>query len=297
MESVAAATDYTLDPFDALERSAGHLAAVDAPSEQVRDLWYVDEFIDLPDTTDPWVIPGLFRAGWRAVVVATEGRGKSWLSRQIAMAAAAGVHPLFGSPIEPISTLIIDLENPAGSIAEAGRQIRDAAKRYGTWDPRRCYLWHRPGGIDLRRRSDRAQLENVLARVRPKFVSLGPLYKAYTTKATEGYELPAAEVQAILDDLRTRYGFALLLEHHAPKAQGGGMREVAPFGSSLWLRWPELGLKLTPVEQGNERVLNVGRWRADRMRNAWPDRISRGQNWPWIGEWDRSFDEAMAAVA
>lgn len=294
-EAVLLARDLTVDPLDALEATQQAMATVDAPAESVRDMWYLDEFIDQPVETDPWVIPGMFRSGWRAVVVASEGVGKSYLSRQIAMAAASGVHPLNFEPMPPITTLVVDLENPAGQITKAGREIRRAAQQQGTYDRERCFLWHRPGGIDLRRRSDRAQLEGVIARSRPDFVTLGPLYKAYTQKASEGHELPAGEVQHVLDDLRTRYNFALLLEHHAPKAQGS-IRDILPYGSSLWLRWPELGLKLLPKE-GDSKTLNVGRWRADRMDCAWPDRITRGTSWPWCGEWDQPFRQAMEAVA
>lgn len=294
-EATEAARDLTREPLEALDHANQAMTSVDAPSETVRDLWYMDTFIDQPATSDPWVIPGLFRAGWRAVVVATEGVGKSYLSRQIAMAASAGVHPLCFEPMPPITTLVVDLENPAGQIAKVGRQIRDAVRREGTWAPERSFVWHRPGGIDIRRRGDRAQLENVIARCRPQFVTIGPLYKAYSQRATEGHELPAGEVQHALDDLRTRYGFALLLEHHAPKAQGN-IRDILPYGSSLWLRWPELGLKLIDTN-GDGKVLKVGRWRADRMDNAWPDSISRGTTWPWTGTWDRPYREAMEAVA
>src|SRR5690606_27971597 len=97
-EATQVAQDLTVEPLEALEKAQQSLAAVDAPVEQVKDLWYLDEFTDQPASSSPWVIPGLFREGWRAVVVATEGRGKSWLSRQIAVASAAGVHPLFHSP-------------------------------------------------------------------------------------------------------------------------------------------------------------------------------------------------------
>ena len=33
---------------------------------------------------------------------------------------------------------------------------------------------------------------------------------------------------------------ALFIEGHAPKKQGG-VRELTPHGTGLWLRWPEFG--------------------------------------------------------
>lgn len=291
-EITAAARDGNADPYEARDTAAQALHQIDTPTAQVDDLWHLDSFIDQPSSSDPWVIPGMFKAGWRAIVVATEGRGKSWLSRQIATAAASGLHPLMVTQqIPPIRTLIVDLENPADSITAAGKRMREAAG--DRWAPDRSFLWHRPGGIDVRKRHDRSQLEAVLAQARPSFVSLGPLYKAYSVTAKESDEQAAGEVQSIFDDLRTRYGFALLLEHHAPKANGS-YRDILPYGSSLWLRWPELGIKLIPDGEHPTR-LKVDRWRADRIPCEWPDRIDRGQRWPWLGEWDQAFVQRSVA--
>src|SRR5690606_19978943 len=110
------------------------------------------------------------------------------------------------------------LENPDDAITGSCRKIR-ATIDQDDYEPGRAWIWHRPGGFDLRSRALRAEFEANLALVRPDLVCLGPLYKAYQRKANEQDEQASAEVQATLDDLRTRYGFALLLEHHAPQAQ------------------------------------------------------------------------------
>jgi replicative DNA helicase len=81
----------------------------------------------------------------------------------------------------------------------------------------------------------------------------------------------------VLDDWRDRFDITFLIEDHAPK----GM-ELVPFGSSLWLRWPEVGLALHS-KPGDE--LEVGRWRGDRMPVDWPERLFRSAPWPWEGTW------------
>jgi hypothetical protein len=82
-------------------------------------------------------------------------------------------------------------------------------------------------------------------------------------------------MQEILDDLRTRYGFALVIEHHAPKAQGGA-RDLAPFGSSLWLRWGEIRMSLTPPDKSFPvRSLKLLPFSGSRVEHGWPDRIDR----------------------
>ena len=91
------------------------------------------------------------------------------------------------------------------------------------------------------------------------------------------------EVTGILDDLRTKYRFGLLLEAHAPKAQGG-VRELSPIGSSVWLRWPDLGFKLLPIK-GRPLDLERGSFRGDRMQHGWPPEFARGKVLPWEGRW------------
>jgi len=269
---------------DTLAAAAGEIRASEV-TEVPSDLWVMDDFLDRPlDERPKWVIPGLLRVGWRAMVVAAEGVGKTVLFRQLGIAAAQGVHPLRFTNMEPCRTLIVDLENPDDSIIDVCSPIITQARSVaGDYDSGRAWLWHRPGGVNLRSRRDRSEFDAVLAHVRPTLVCLGPVYKSYRVEARESDEQAASEVMAVLDDLRTRYGFALLLEHHAPKGSGGS-RDLMPYGSSLWLRWPEIGLKLEPNEDGND-VMTVGRWRGDRLQNDWPDVLERSRPWPWRGVW------------
>jgi hypothetical protein len=298
-EAREAALDLTLDAADTLDRTRAALGGVDVPVDQLpADVWQLDDFCDRPMTQQSeWVVPGMLRVGWRCMVVAAEGAGKSTLFRQIAVAAAQGIHPLCFRPQEPARSLIVDLENPPDAITEGCNPIRAQARARSTvYDPDRAWLWHRPGGINLRTRSDRASLEAVVQAVRPRLVCLGPMYKAYSVSGPrDNDEQAAGEVQHFLDDLRTRYGFALLLEHHAPKAQGG-YRDLMPYGSSLWLRWPELGLKLVR-DADMAGSVKVDRWRQDRMECAWPYRLDRGSAWPWAGVWKGSLDDIVPMQA
>jgi replicative DNA helicase len=75
------------------------------------------------------------------------------------------------------------------------------------------------------------------------------------------------------------------LEHHAPHGETSKIREMRPFGSSLWLRWPEFGLALKR-DPDRRTSLKVGRWRGDRVNADWPKRLDRGTVWPWVGVWD-----------
>jgi hypothetical protein len=61
---------------------------------------------------------------------------------------------------------------------------------------------------------------------------------------------------------------------------------MRPEGSSLWLRWPELGLNLK-AKRGSDAV-SIGLWRRHRLLNDWPAELVRGRTWPWEGRWENA---------
>jgi len=268
-------------------------------SAEIRDLWALDAFMGRANNIiddRPWLLPGTIKALWRVILVAPEGWGKAVLMRFLAVHAAAGRDPWNPARfIEPSRVLYVDVENAESSIAHQVRisnrmMIVDIVSEAAD----NMHIWHREGGIDLRQRRTQAEFEAVLQKVRPQIVFAGPLYKMYRRKASEDMEQAALGFVEVLDDLRVRYGFAIMLEHHAPKGNGGGYREMNPFGSSLFMRWPEFGLTLEPVghvDPTDDRYeMKVSRFRRDREVADWPDAIIRGApqgNTPWIGRWDR----------
>lgn len=285
VELCAAAGDPMTDPADVADEVRARLSNLDYPTLLTNpgDLG-IEEFLAEEDgpRAEP-VIPGLLTADERVIIVATEGAGKSELTRQIVTCAAWGLDPFTFSSAPAVPALLVDLENPRSLIRRRLEVVTALAQREATGPRAPAAVWAQPGGIDVRRRSDRHALEDVVRRNRPKIVGLGPVYKTYSRRSNESDEQVAAEVQTVIDDLRTRYGFALVLEHHAPM-QVGGRRELRPFGSSLWLRWPDYGINLKP-KSGHPNVVLVGRWRGDRGTARWPDELHRGGTWPWEGRW------------
>ena len=93
-------------------------------------------------------------------------------------------------------------------------------------------MWSKPGGLDLRSPRDRADLIREIRAQRPQLVVAGPVYKLGRRHDGESYEDAAEGLQGVLDELRTRFGFAVILEHHAPKPQGG-KRDLLPWISAL----------------------------------------------------------------
>ncbi len=240
----------------------------------------------------PVVIPGMMNRDYRTIVVGEEGSGKSLLLRTIAMSASQGFHPFSHQRIDPVRVLIVDLENPAQAILQTGEpymknlMLRDP----DNYEEERLKIWRRPGGIEIRRMADRAELQREIAAHRPELVCIGPVYKMYRRGANESYEDSADEAMAILDDLRTRFEFALVMEHHAAKGKQGERRDLSPMGSQRWMAWPEIGISLYK-DKDDPTVLNVQRYRGDRLAGVnWPDKIVRDTTWLVDGVWNsRTF--------
>ena len=309
-----AAVDLTTEPDEVADEAKGRLAQLSAGMPTAPGDLTDEELFGEPEEARNVVVPGAIGADGRqrppllcqddrAMFVGPEGAGKSEFSRQLLTCAAWGLQPLNPhQAIEPVPSLLVDLENPRTAVRNRLGRLRELASRHSGYRAP-LTLWLQPGGIDLRKRADRLAFEDVLRRRRPRLVFLGPIYKAYTRKSSESDEQVAAEVQAVLDDLRTRYSFALVLEHHAGHGESGA-REMRPFGSSLWLRWPEYGIALVAAyrdQAGNLRPVRTGRvkhvpdvllfdrWRGDRNIGSWPARVDRGDVWPWLGYYEERF--------
>ena len=268
-------------------------------SADIGGLWEIGSFMRMAQETsdnDPWLVPHILKPRWRVIIVAAEGQGKATLLRMIALHAAAGRDPWLPNDEYPKRrVLYVDVENATSSIQHQMRianTSRDMNLIRDAYD--HLHIWHREGGMDLRERRPRAEFEAVLQRTRPEIVFAGPLYKLFRKARGETDEQAALEFSQIIDDLRVRYNFAIVLEHHAPKATGGGYRELNPFGSSLWLRWPEFGITMEP--QGNVSptdmrfTMELGRFRRDREVADWPDSLERGISsaiTPWVPRWTK----------
>lgn len=234
------------------------------------------------DDSYDWVIPNLLEKQERVIVVAAEGVGKTMLARQVAICAAAGLNPFTMSKMNPIRTLMVDLENPARIIRRTSRNIMEAAKRFGHTKGVQAELLIKPSGLDLLKPSDRAVLEQAIEKTKPELLILGPLYKAFLDPGNRTSESVAIEVAKYLDSLRDVYGCAMWLEHHAPLGSSMGSRELRPFGSAVWSRWPEFGLSLTPDPTAPDGyVYNVSHFRGARDKRQFPTKMRRGKVFPF----------------
>ena len=233
------------------------------------------------DDTYDWVIPGVLEKQERVIVVAAEGVGKTMLARQVAICCAAGIHPFTYQRMPRVRTLTVDLENPERIIKRTSSKIMSAAISRGFADDVDAHLLIKPDGLDLCSAKDRALLESYIDRIRPELICIGPLYKSFIDSGTRTSEALAIEVARYLDQIRDVYGCALWLEHHAPLGSVGS-RDLRPFGSSVWSRWPEFGIALQPDPTALEGfVYEVRHFRGARDIREWPTKMKRGTLFPF----------------
>lgn len=280
------------DPYEEmndLDKFFSSVGSLSGTQQESVTLW---EMADNAEALAPVVIPTMMHQDYRTIIVAEEGTGKSLILRTIAQAAAQGRHPFSHLPFKPVRALVVDLENPAQAILQTGeilerRLMLAAGEQY---DPERLRFFRRPGGMNIRNLQDKADLQREIAYHRPELVCIGPIYKMYRRTSGESYEDSADEAMAVLDELRTKYEFALVMEHHAAKGKSGETRDLSPMGSQRWMAWPEIGISLYK-DKNDPTTLNVRRYRGDRLTGvAWPDRIVRNNSgWLVDGVWDNGY--------
>lgn len=284
---IAALAEKPLDLAKKLVRVRGLVDRLDPavadPIEPGRLVEWVPFIAETVDESYDWVIPGVLERQDRVIVVAAEGVGKTMLARQMAIASAFGIHPFTYERMPPIRTLTIDLENPERIIRRMSTKVVRTSMRLSGLDvpPKGLDLLIRPAGMDLLGPADRILLEEAIERTRPELVCLGPLYKSFVDGGTRTSEALAVDLAKYLDYLRTTYDFALWIEHHAPLGNSGG-RDLRPFGSAVWSRWPEFGWTLEPDLTAEEaHVYKWGRFRNDREPRHRPTKVRRGKVYPF----------------
>lgn len=282
-----------LDQGHSTDQVAAALAqAIDPPQDETRnieDAMTLDEFIDQPIPPDEWVIPDLLTKGDRTIITGAEGFGKTQLIRQIAICAAAGIDPFTFAKFDPVRVLYVDAENPKKIMQRRMGEIREFTRYRDLATDDRLWIKRYPQGLDLGQVSDRLLLRSLCKVFRPDLLVIGPAYKLYVGGGQEKDELLARQVTSTIDGLREEFGFAVILEHHSPHGGHTGARTVRPFGSSLWLRWPEFGFGLAPSDKKpsmhdpkGKRFADVEHWRGARDERPWPTSLESHGVLPWI---------------
>ena len=184
--------------------------------------------------------------------------------------------------MKPVVTLTVDLENPERIIRRMSTSILNNAMTLGRVREVRGTILTKPAGMDLLKATDRAILEEAIEKIKPDILLVGPLYKAFVDPGGRTSEALAVELAKYLDMIRTVYKCALWLEHHAPLGTTMSTRDLRPFGSAVWSRWPEFGLSLQPDPTSPDPyVYDIRHFRGARDERPWPVKIKRGKRFPF----------------
>lgn len=255
------------------------------------------ELLATVDMSYDWLVPGMFERGDRMLVTGVEGSGKSVHNTQIAMQVASGVHPWSLEAVEPRNVTVVDLENGRRNVM---RRVQDVMKKGAHVNTDRLSLEIRPSGINLLNRADRRWLFQTCQANRTELLVIGPVYRLMggsTARGDVGGEDQARQVTGVLDDLRARLGITLLMETHAPHGSGITGRDLRPFGSSVWLRWPEFGLGLRQASEDDKNTFSIEHWRNPRDFRAFPRTFRRGGSWPCTFEVPSHYSYVQRAGA
>lgn len=244
-------------------------------------------FLGVEDPPEDWIIPDLLERGDRLIWTGLEGLGKSMVTRQLAISAAAGLHPFTDHLITPQSVLFIDCENPVRYSRRHFRSLAFTAQHKTRPVPEGGFrIIHRTEGVDLSREDELAWLLERVTAHKPDLLVIGPLYKLHGLDIND--ETAARVVTSALDQARLKVDCALIIEAHAPHGEAG-KRSLRVSGSSLFRRWPEFGIGICPHPDAGDaepcKHVSVRHWRGSRAIRDWPRELvygRQGLDWPWV---------------
>lgn len=229
------------------------------------------ELLEAPDDEPDWVVPGLLEHRDRFILTGSEGLGKSYLLRQIAIFAAAGIDPFELTRIEPQKVLIVDCENSEAQVKRKARAVVRFAQERGGGRPDQVNLLC-TGRIDILQDKYLATIHREIDTIQPDIIVIGPIY-AMSPRALMTDD-DAVPVLAALDSLRET-GACLLMEAHAGHGVGENGRNFRPRGSAALMGWPEFGYGMKPVASGYADMVP---WRGDRDTRAWPKSLKHDRD-------------------
>ena len=238
----------------------------------------LQELLELDFPQHGEVVPGLLRARTRVVLTGPEGKGKSEMIYQIALGAARGIQPFSTETIIPQRVLIVDAENEHVDLQKRLRRITHLYDGLGAERAGDHLRIQDALGWNLLDPRDAGHLFALVRSFMPDLLVIGPVYQICGGDANDAETI--RRFMRVIDQCRSISDCAVLTEAHAGHGEAGSRNGWRPSGSSLWLRWPDMGIGLNPADDSGQ-TMELVRWRGDRVENHWPDVVRRGGVLPW----------------
>lgn len=236
------------------------------------------EFMDEPPDEYDWVQPFIIETLDRFLLTGGEGSGKSIALLQWAVMTACGVHWWTRTPVPAKRCTYIDLELGKRRNRRRAELFAEAADWASDHWRDNLTVYSKPEDIDLSTRAGASFVASIVERSEPDLLIIGPIYRLTSGVAKAGDiggEDAAKRAAFALDKIVERCNCALLAETHAAKGEIGRGRDLRPFGSSVWTRWPEFGHGLVRqaadaigYDEANRELIA---WRGDRDPREWPN--------------------------
>lgn len=236
------------------------------------------------------IIPGYLAEANVVLLVGEEGFGKSLLMRQTAVQCAAGINPFTGAAMTPLRVVYIDAENPEHQQKIDWVKLDHLATRHNNGremsDDNLTIIsaWQDPP--DLITPGGQAWLMERITGYKPQLLLMGPISDLVVGKLAD--DDVARKFKRAIYKGRSICGTAFMIEHHSPhRMQGDKQREMRPYGSSVFRRFPDFGYGIQPrLGEDEAGQFDLVPFRGARVRSrAWPEMLRWGTpnslEWPW----------------
>jgi hypothetical protein len=281
------------DPHIALMELRAELDALPSVTENDDDTWTLQELMRLETPAENYTLPGMLQRNERLVLTGAEGGGKSVFVYQLLTGAAFGVDTLTLERHEPKRVLFLDVENNEFQAKNNLDKIVPTLRQMVDTEPEWRSMKRRV--VNLLATKDRADVIRRVVHYNPDILYMGTAYKL-TDIADEQHRAVRA-IQSVVDRIRQEIGCSIVIEHHAGHGFQNDRNKMRPEGSSYWLRWPDFGYGMIPLQTSNSRrLMKLTPWRGDRADNrTYPTAVREGDVMPWVpiysDEWDARYEE------
>ena len=268
------------------------LAALPQPATTNDDTWTIEDLMSLDIEYEKFTLPLLLRRNERLVLTGSEGGGKSVFVYQLLTGAAFGVDTFTMEKVEPQRVLFLDVEN---NEMQARANLDKIVPTLREIAPDALPEWRsmKRRVVDLLASKDRADVIRRIIHYKPDVLYMGTAYKL--TDVTDDTHRSVRAIQSVVDRIRQEIDCTVIVEHHAGHGHMNDRNNMRPEGSSYWLRWPDFGYGMQPLQTNNgQRLMRLGAWRGDRATDRkFPVAVKQSTVLPWspvyADEWEAIY--------
>lgn len=283
------------DAMTVVDEVRGELDALPTPADNDEDAWTLDDIMGLKVEDTRFTLPDMLKRNERLVLTGSEGGGKSVFVYQMLTGAAFGVDTFSLERTEPQRVLFLDVENnefqARANLDKIVPTLREIA-------PDVVPEWRslKRRVVDLLASKDRADVIRRVVHYSPDILYMGTAYKL--TDVSDETHRSVRAIQSVVDRIRQEIDCSVLVEHHAGHGTMNDRNNMRPEGSSYWLRWPDFGYGMQPLQTSSgSRLMKIGAWRGDRATDRqFPSAVRQGENFPWVPIYKDQWDAQYAPI-